>query len=79
VIQNSSRGALIGQLQYVDFQGLGEDYLKTYVAKVNGVTPVDVQKMTGQYLKPGQMTVVVVGDKSKITDQLAAYQPEKSY
>ena len=74
VIQNSSRGALIGQLQYVDFQGLGEDYLKTYVAKVNSVTPADVQKLTGQYIKPQEMTIVVVGDKSKITEQLAPYQ-----
>jgi zinc protease len=77
VIQNSSRAALIGQLQYVDFQGLAEDYLKTYVAKVNAVTPADVQKMTGQYIKPEEMTIVVVGDKAKITDQLAPYQTGK--
>jgi predicted Zn-dependent peptidase len=77
IIQNSSRDALIGQLQYVDFQGLGEDYLKTYVAKVNAVTPADVQKMTGQYIKPDEMTIVVVGDKSKITEQLTPYQPAK--
>lgn len=74
VIQNSSRSALIGQLQYVDFQGLGENYLKTYVAKVNAVTPADVQKMTGQYIKPEEMAIVVVGDKAKITEQLAPYQ-----
>lgn len=77
VIQNSNRGALIGQLQYVDFQGLGEDYLKTYVAKVNSVTPAEVQKMTGQYIKPEEMTIVVVGDKSKITEQVAPYQAGK--
>jgi len=73
VIQNSSRGALIGQLRYVDLQGLGEDYLRTYVQKVNSVTPADVQKMTAEYIKPDQMTIVVVGDKAKITEQLAPY------
>jgi zinc protease len=73
VIQNSSRGALIGQLRYVDLQGLGEDYLKTYVQKVNAVTPGDVQKMTVEYIKPEQMTIVVVGDKAKITEQLAPF------
>ena len=77
VIQNSSREALIGQLQYVDFQGLGENYLKTYVAKVNAVTPVDVQKMTQDYIKPEEMTIVVVGDKSQIADQLTPFQPGK--
>jgi predicted Zn-dependent peptidase len=73
VIQNSSRSALIGQLRYVDLQGLGEDYLKTYVQKVNAVTPADVQKQTATYLKPDQMTIVVVGDKGKISEQLAPY------
>lgn len=74
VIQNSSRGALIGQLQYVDLQGLGEDYLKTYVQKVNAVSPADVQRMAATYLKPEQMTIVVVGDKSKISEQLAPFE-----
>jgi zinc protease len=73
VIQNSTRQALIGQLRFVDLQGLGEDYLKTYVQKVNGVTPTDVQQTTAQYIKPELMTIVVVGDKAKITEQLTPY------
>jgi len=77
VIQNSSRSALIGQLENVDFQGLGENYLKTYVFRVNAVTPAVVQKITRDYIKPEEMTIVVVGDKSKISDQLTAFQPSK--
>ena len=73
VIQNSTRQALIGQLRFVDLQGLGEDYLKTYVQKVNGVTPADVQQTTAQYIKPELMTIVVVGDKSKISEQLTPF------
>jgi zinc protease len=73
VIQNSSRGALINQLRFVDLQGLGEDYLKTYVQKVNAVTPAEVSKMTAQYIKPDQMTMVVIGDKSKVAEQVAPY------
>ncbi|HVO58598.1 MAG TPA: pitrilysin family protein [Dongiaceae bacterium] len=76
VIQNSSRGALIGQLRFIDLQGLGEDYLKTYVQRVNAVTPADVQKMTAQYIKPEQMTIVVVGDKAKVAEQLEPYSPK---
>ncbi|HUL15859.1 MAG TPA: pitrilysin family protein [Terriglobales bacterium] len=75
VIQNSSRGALIGQLQYVDLQGLGSDYLKTYVQKVNAVTPAEVQQMTEKYIKPDEMTIVVVGDKAKISEQLKPFEP----
>jgi zinc protease len=77
VIQNSNRQALIGQLQFVDFQGLGEDYLKNYVTKVNAVTPADVQKMTQKYIRPQEMVIVVVGDKSKISDQLMPFQTGK--
>jgi zinc protease len=73
VIQNSTRQALIGQLRYVDLQGLGEDYLKTYVQKVNGVTPEEVKDITAKYIKPELMTIVVVGDKAKITEQLTPY------
>ncbi len=64
-------------MQSIDALGLGEDYLKTYVARVNAVTPADVQKMTAQYLKPPVMTIVVVGDKSKIAEELAPYQNSK--
>jgi zinc protease len=74
VIQNSSPGALIGQLRYVDLQGLGADYLSTYVQKVNAVTPADVQRITKQYIRPADMTIVVVGDKAKIADQLTPYE-----
>jgi predicted Zn-dependent peptidase len=77
VIQNSNRTAVIGQLQNVDFQGLGSEYLKTYVQKVNAVTPTDVQRLTSQYLKPELMTTVVVGDKAKINEQLTPFETEK--
>jgi zinc protease len=73
VIQNSTRQALIGQLRFVDLQGLGEDYLKTYVQRVNGVTPDEVKETTAKYIKPELMTIVVVGDKAKISEQLTPY------
>src|SRR5579859_1374263 len=78
VLQNSSRGALIGQLRFVNLQGLGDAYLSTYVQKVNAVTPADVQKMTAQYIKPEQMTIVVVGDKAQVSEQLAPYMKGNS-
>jgi zinc protease len=73
VIQNSTRQALIGQLRYVDLQGLGDEYLKNFVQNVNAVSPEQVQQMTAKYIKPELMTIVVVGDKAKITEQLAPF------
>jgi len=71
--RTSSRGALIGQLRCGPAKGWAKDYLKTYVQKVNAVTPAECAEMTAEYIKPEQMTIVVVGDKAKITEQLAPY------
>jgi zinc protease len=76
VLQNSSNQGIIGQFSFLDLHGLSEDYLKTYVQKVNSVSRADVQRMTESYLHPGKMTLVVVGDKSKIEDSLKPYQPQ---
>jgi predicted Zn-dependent peptidase len=77
VIQNSNRQALLGQLQYVDFQGLGGDYLKNYVPRVNAVMPADIRKLTQKYIRPEEMVIVIVGDKSKISEQLVPFQAGK--
>ena len=76
-LERGARQALIGQLRYVDLQGLGDDYLKNFVQNVNTVSPEQVQQMTAKYIKPELMTIVVVGDKAKIADQLTAFQPSK--
>jgi zinc protease len=75
VIRNSSRGALIQQLSFVDFQGLGDDYLTNWVQNVNVVTPAQVQSIAKKYIRRNEMTIVVVGDKAKIAEQVAPYQP----
>lgn len=74
VLRNSSRRGIVGQLNYVDLNGLGEDYLSTYVQKVHAVTPQQVREIAAKYIVPGKMAIVVVGDKSKIADQLAPYE-----
>ena len=74
VLQNSSHQGIIGQLSFVDLHGLSEDYIKTYVQRVNAVTRGDIQRIAESYLDPAKMTIVVVGDKSKIEDSLKPYQ-----
>jgi predicted Zn-dependent peptidase len=70
VLQNSSRTGVIGQLENGNYNELAPDYLDTYVQKLASVTPADVSAMAKKYLSPDKMTVVVVGDKSKIDAQL---------
>lgn len=70
VLQNSSRGGLIGQLRFIELHDLDEDYLRDYVDRVHAVTPDEVQEIARSYIDPGRMTFVVVGDRSMIDEQL---------
>jgi predicted Zn-dependent peptidase len=74
VVQNASRGGVIGQLAFVDRHGLGDDYLARYVERVNTVTPEQVRTTAADFLVPSTMTVVVVGDTKVVKDQLAPFQ-----
>jgi len=76
VLQNTSNQGIIGQLSFIDLHGLKDDFLKTYVQKVNAVTRQDVQRITETYLNPARMTYVVVGDKGKIEESLKPYPPK---
>lgn len=74
IIRNSSRRGVVSQLNYVDLHGLGDDYLSTYVQKIHAVTPAQAEALAKKYIVPDKMTIVVVGDKTKIAEQLAPYE-----
>lgn len=73
-LRNSTRQGLIGQLEYVDLQKLGDDYLETYVQKIYAVTPQQVQQMAQKYVDTQKLTMVVVGDKQTVAAQLTPYE-----
>lgn len=74
-LQNASRAGVIGQLAFVDLHGLGQGYLTEYVSRMMAVTPAEVQRISTEYLKPDRMTLVVVGDKKAVQEQLAPWMP----
>ena len=73
VLQNSSRSGIINQLEYVDLHGLPGDYLRTYVKRVYAVSPQDVQRMASTYIQDDRATIVVVGDRKVISEQIQPY------
>jgi predicted Zn-dependent peptidase len=74
ILRNTiSPDAIIGQLHFVDSQELPRTYLTDYVPKVMAVHPADVQRLAETYLSPEKMTIVVVGDLSKIGEQIKPY------
>ncbi len=76
VLENSARRTrLLRLIEDCDLHGLGADYLRTYVQKVNAVTATQIQEMARKYLLPEKMTIVIVGDVQKIADQIGPWQP----
>ena len=73
VLQNSSRGGITAQLQYVDLHGLPADYPITYVKKVYAVTPQQVSEMARKYIKDDQAAIVIVGDRKIVEEQVKAF------
>jgi zinc protease len=71
VLQNATRGALIGQLAYMDLHGLPDDYLTHLVERLYAVTPEQVSAAARKYIRPEAMTLVIVGDLAKVRPQLA--------
>ena len=75
VLRNTiSPDAVIGQLHFVDSQGLSRSYLSEYVQKVMDVQPAAIQAVTEKYLLPDKMAFVIVGDKAKIAEQVKPYE-----
>ena len=75
VLRNSSPYGIINQLSFVDLHGLDDSYLTNYVKNVMAVTPEQVQQTTQKYINPQNMTLIVVGDRSKVESQLTNYKP----
>lgn len=74
VLNNSTRNGVIAQLENMNYNEWDKNYLDSYIQKVNAVTPQDIQAMAKKYLTEDKMTIVVVGDKSIISEQLKPYE-----
>ena len=49
---------------------LGDDYYATRIGPMSHVTKDDIARVAKQYLRPEALTILVVGDRSKIEGQL---------
>jgi zinc protease len=74
-LSNSSRNGIVNQLAFINLQGLGRTYLTDYIKNIYTVTPQQVQEMTQKYIRDGNMTIVIVGDKKEVTPQVKRFAP----
>jgi predicted Zn-dependent peptidase len=73
VLQNSSRSGIVTQLEFVDLHGLPESYLTDYVRRVQAVTPAVVRDIAARYIDDSKATIVVVGDRKVIEEQVRPF------
>ena len=65
-----TNGAVAASLVEVEVFGLGAGYLDAYPGKVRSLTPEEVAAAT-RFIRPDQVTWVVVGDRAKIEKGLS--------
>lgn len=63
---------IAGALVPVAMHALPLDYYNNYVQNIEAVTQADVQRVAQQYVNPGALAVVIVGDKATIEPTLRA-------
>jgi len=59
-------------LVLVALYGLPLDYFNNYVQSIHAVTQAEVQRVARQYINPGSLAIVVVGDRKSIESGLKA-------
>lgn len=75
VMSTSTRSGLIGQLAFMNLQGLPADWLTTFVDRLYAVTPAQITQAARDHLDPQQMSVVIVGDLATVKPQIEAIAP----
>ncbi len=73
VLQNSTRNGLINILSYLKLHELPDNYLTDYVSNVFAVTPGQVSEMAKTYMREEDMTLVIVGDRGRVSEQVEPY------
>ena len=73
MLQNSSRAGITNQLDYMALHGLPPTYASTYVKQVYAVTPEQISDMAKKHLLDDQATIVIVGDRKVIEEQVKGF------
>lgn len=61
---------------HLKLQRLPAYYYDTYVQKIAAVTPAGAKRAAATFIRPDDLTIVAVGDASKLKDVLAKFSKE---
>ncbi|MCU7555839.1 insulinase family protein [Alteromonas sp. ASW11-19] len=74
VLRNSSRAGVIAQLVRLNVNDLPQARLTDYISMVNQVSAEQVSRVAVEYLNLDDMSVIVVGDKQQMNEQLSVVE-----
>jgi predicted Zn-dependent peptidase len=57
----TSPASIVSQLMLLEYDGRPQDYYKTYLENIRGITKEDIQRVANEYLKPEHICIVIVG------------------
>jgi predicted Zn-dependent peptidase len=77
VLQNSTPGGIIGQLNFIETHGLDDSYLTDRVKNIHAITPEKISAIAKEHFKYDDMTLVLVGDKKLLDQQMKSFQEAK--
>jgi predicted Zn-dependent peptidase len=69
----SSSAAVVSQQMRIEYDGLPENYLETYQARVAAVTPEDLRRAAQSHLHPERSVLVVVGREKDFDKPLSSF------
>ncbi|MEW6051041.1 MAG: pitrilysin family protein [Candidatus Zixiibacteriota bacterium] len=75
VFNFDNAGKIVRNLMALEFDGYPLDYYKTYFDNYRKVTRADVQMVAGKYLKPGELSFIVVGNPATFDKSLDEFGP----
>jgi zinc protease len=67
-------GDILGNLSELAIHGLPDDYWRSYAERIAAVSAQDVQRAAEQYLRPDELSIVVVGDRARVYESLRDLQ-----
>jgi predicted Zn-dependent peptidase len=73
VFQFDSPDEVVNRLMSLEYDNYPPDYYQKYLDNVRAVTVEDMRRVAEKYLRPGDLTIVVLGDTTKITGDLGDF------
>ncbi len=78
-LQNETPSSIAALALQQKLYGLPADYWNQYLARIDAVTPEDVQEMARKYLTVNAMAIIVVGDAARVQESLTTFGPVATF